>query len=287
MARGAGDDTTTTIVDQPPASLHSDAILFQTHDGIWAINPDGTARTQLSSANAWSIDWAPDHQRFAWMESLNGADGRRIHVTSIDGSSDQVLTPDAGGAPVRPFYGVAWSPDGTQIAYTCDQFELCVVDVATSVARNLSLEDGLGGSDQVQVSAGDWSPDGRLLSYVASDGSGPQPVATMNVVDIGAATHWALHATSPFTIGGVFTGDGAAVLHLTASGDAMVADPVAGGPNRAVPAGSGEAVTGRSPDGNWFVGNCVAGGCGPLSVFSLDGQRVDVPNTDDAGGATW
>ena len=93
-------------------------------------------RTALPSI--WEVLWSPDGAHIATVNQLE-ADGWRLYVMNADGSNVRVLADDFERA------GVAWSPDGTRLAY------------------------------------GEWSePDGKVRIWVAPlDGSAPAEIGSL------------------------------------------------------------------------------------------------------------
>jgi hypothetical protein len=274
----------------------ADALVYKdwsTHT-LWAINPDGSARTSLGDAQEmWLVGLAPGHQQMAWTEAGLSEQGRRIHVRNLDGSDDRTLDPrDASGNVLAPFYDARFSPDGSTIAYTCLRPEnwnhphVCTVDVATGAARDLIADYGLAGvnrfGDPLSYSLGDWSPDGRSLSYVelASDPENDSAFLFVVEVETGAATN--LGTTGPFGFSGMFTADGSAVLSAE-GGSALYVVPVDGSARTQVP---GIAVGGidRSPDGEWFL---AAGNDTAVTYFNLAGETRIVPGTEHVSASAW
>lgn len=99
--------------------------------------------------------WSPDGTKVIF-ES-----GQRIYVIDQDGSNLRTL-------PVG-FHAPAWSPDGTRIAVTTARYDgLVLINADGSQPTHLvSFEGSAGGRDLA------WSPDGRALAFVRSEGRIP------------------------------------------------------------------------------------------------------------------
>lgn len=119
---------------------------------IYTINPDGSARTQLTlSGVSWTPRWSPDGSQILFSSNMHGG-APEIYVMKADGSNQQRLTTTGGGMP-------NWSPDGAHIVY---------------VAGNEIYTSKSDGSDQVRLtnnSAFDWfpawSPNGELIAFAS------------------------------------------------------------------------------------------------------------------------
>jgi hypothetical protein len=265
--------------------LGPDGILYtrvadNSYQQVWAINPDGSGNTLLADGlDLWDVTWAPGHQQFAWTEGGVGPEGRRIHVRSVDGSSDRVLDPrDADGTLLIPFYDVQWSPDGSTIAYNCyhptwDVTHVCTVDVATGEAHDLVDEFALASPDEngspPSVNLVAWGPDSRLLSL-----TGP---SSFRVVDRFTGEIWNVDGASRVS---VFTADGEWVLSVDYRGLWKI--PVHGGTSVQVPYVFSDALA-RSPDGEWFLARDHA----PFMLFNLAGETRTVPGTEGADPQSW
>jgi len=138
------------------------------HSNVYTVNPDGTARRQLThvaaARAAGSPDWSPDGTRIVYESNQTG--DYRIWVMNADGSGQRRLTDDPGFADLNP----AWSPDGTRILFSrCDDhlgFILkCDLEVMNAVGGGMRR---LAGGNWTYVRGQfwpGWSPDGRRIVF--------------------------------------------------------------------------------------------------------------------------
>ncbi len=138
--------------------------------------------------------------------TVPGAIGRIVFRSDIDHAKGEVYVRDfAGGSPTRLTdndsheFTLAWSPDGTQIAFACkcsavtESVDVFVMDADGSNPVNLT--NGAGSFNYV----GGWSPDGTWITFlsdrngthglwkVRSDGSDAQMIFADVFIDGGAA----------------------------------------------------------------------------------------------------
>jgi Tol biopolymer transport system component len=102
-------------------------------------------------ADGFGASWSPDGASVAsYVQDISGQLALRL-INTTDFFDTRLVQNIATHVGVRP----SWSPDGSQIAYTCNN-DICVVNADGSEPRTLVNWNG------TQYSA-DWSPDGRWL----------------------------------------------------------------------------------------------------------------------------
>jgi len=213
---------------QPAFDLSGTLLAFRNEEGLGLLNlAEGSSRV-LTSTSGLHPTWSPDGSQLAfavkdeeqwriYVISLNDPDQAREvasgwspawgpqGVFAYTGCDDQgqncgiYLMGEGMAHPMRltadPHdIGLAWSPDGREIAYMSDHdgnWEVYVVTAEGGQVRRLTFDPANDGLPT-------WSPDGRLLAFV-SDRDGTWGVYLMNpdgseqrkILDLGSEfPHW-------------------------------------------------------------------------------------------------
>ncbi|GAB1641854.1 hypothetical protein KRMM14A1259_22770 [Krasilnikovia sp. MM14-A1259] len=160
---------------------------------LWVMKADGSAKRRLSTRPAAGASWSPDGQwiAFASLSCTGGPGVYRISAT-VPGAGPQVLfpaecrgealpdqpaaTPAATGTlaeRLRFDNAVAWSPDGTSIAFrggVCESVYddcLTVGTVSTGDERTVAAYGGGGLQNSGFAVMPSWRPDGTRLAWTA------------------------------------------------------------------------------------------------------------------------
>ena len=131
-----------------PATRSTGAIVYDSHGHLYAINPNGTGRRELTRrGNAIEPAWSPDGREIAFSEgaSLLG----QLRLVSAKGRHARVVVPAPAGRP-------AFSPDGRRIAYEGSGPTVRSVWTGDTARRRI-ITDG---------EEPDWSPNGRQIAFV-------------------------------------------------------------------------------------------------------------------------
>lgn len=123
--------------------------------GLYLLSPSGSYSMPLEVDGVENAVWpdvSPDGTQIAFAAVGASADmpSAGIYVANLDGSDADQLAND-GSNP-------RWSPDGTQIAVTCNGgSDVCVIDAESGSLTNLT-------EDSTAVDAyPDWTPDGQIV----------------------------------------------------------------------------------------------------------------------------
>lgn len=229
----AGSPTATpaTSSSAPPAAskpatpVRAGRIVFRRYaeesedaGSLFVSNTDGSAERQLTDGAAKGFlddqpNWSPDGKRVVFSRLDNtspGQESHRIAVVSADGTGLHYLTQGAPAqfATILGFDGgAAFSPDGTQIAYTHGEgvlqhdqiphFDVMVMNSDGSHKRRVTHLPAFAGD----LGGVRWSPDGKRLVYSLFTAGTGKPALSGALFVIGVdgtaprqLTPWALGA---------------------------------------------------------------------------------------------
>ena len=118
---------------------------------------------------------SPDHRELAWVQSVPhaalGATGSAIYVQAVDGKSPAIAVSakkqPADGASASTENSLAWSPDGSELAFLSDaespgQLELYIYHVADHGLKRLTSLKGTLATPR-------WSPGGRKVALLFTE----------------------------------------------------------------------------------------------------------------------
>jgi TolB protein len=195
VSRGAAEARLTRDggYSRPRWSPDGRQIAFLRGGQLWTMKADGTARRRLTTRAASGPSWSPDGRflAFASLSCTGGPGVYRISATAT-GASPRVLFPagcrgkalppepplittESGGLNerLRADNTVAWSPDGTRLAFRggdCESiYDACLTvgTVATGGEQTLAAYGGGGTQNSGFAVIPSWRSDGAKLAWTA------------------------------------------------------------------------------------------------------------------------
>ena len=176
---------------EPAVSPDGSMIAFSSsRDGdteIYVMRADGTEQRRLTAFHREdrSPAWSPDGRWIAFISDREGRD--RIFLIAPDGTGTRRLgvSDDTTGGRAGELEGeIAWSPDGTRVAYAVRRSDrssrIRVADARTGAWRDLDARPA--GVDAAPA----WSPDGRYLAFYSDRGGGDPDLWLMRADGSGA-----------------------------------------------------------------------------------------------------
>ena len=137
---------------------NSRRIVVSTHGELFTVPVDEGDIRQITDGPARDrgVDYSPDGK---WIAFISDSSGREeLYVVPTEGGTPQKLTDiDALKA------GYNWSPDSKEIAFTASDGKLRKVNLSTKAVTELDS------SRYGNISAPEWSPDGKWLAYSKAD----------------------------------------------------------------------------------------------------------------------
>ncbi len=127
------------------------------------MDADGSNQTNLTDSPAWDLipRWSPDGSKIGFLSHRDGND--EIYVMDADGSNPTNLTNNpAGDGPGEVLFpqAVAWSPDGSKIAFVTP-IAVWSPDGKTGVGTHklyIADADGSNPPNLTESPANDFSP---------------------------------------------------------------------------------------------------------------------------------
>jgi Tol biopolymer transport system component len=176
----SGQGSTLTIGDSSrPAPLGAGSRAVYQRDGVlWSAPATGAGIAQRLTPTSVSVSgWAvsPDGSLVAYIDGRAG----RVHIIRSDDQNDRTLSARVGDATNASFWssaagravsaGLAWSPDGTRIAYLA-------ADATGNTTLHLMNADGsndraLNGDAAALTGKPVWSANSLRIAYTQSNGS--------------------------------------------------------------------------------------------------------------------
>ena len=159
---------------------------------LYTVRADGTDMRRLAAVEGGLPAWSPDGQRIA--VAMYAGDDVALFTLAANGSDPKQITKITDRDTFENRFSrykstvatVLWSPDGTEILYSCE-FGVCVVDLedgqVTGLVKGLSYQD-------YEPYLAAWSPDGtRIAIYTPGDRRSDVPAKLYTVARDGSDRH--------------------------------------------------------------------------------------------------
>jgi len=247
--------------------LDSRAILFQVHNTLYSISPDGSGEHQITDgANFDGYGaWSPNGNRIAFSSNRSGLTG--LYTMRADGSDVvQVTTPPGfGGAYLmswssKDVLAYSWVPDGSQ--------EGNLVTVPVGGGTPFTLQ-----TDQV-IATGDWSPDGNRIAFVSTRDGGTSHLFVINADGTGLTEIAKLAGSAEGAPSWSADGRHIAFMRAFGGGDGIWYVNADGSNPVQVTGKSGDAYPSWSPDGKRIAFTSTRDGAGDLYIVNADGSNL-------------
>jgi Tol biopolymer transport system component len=148
-------------------------------DGIFTMNPDGSAHSQItvppSGYSDWEPSWSADGQKLAFarlyapdVETYDSS----VYLANADGSG-QTNVPNTG--PTHVLSDPSLSPDGSKIAFLAGFSDLYTISTDGSGRTRIT-----GSCMPCSAASPAWSPDGQKIAFDATGPSGHADVWVVN-----------------------------------------------------------------------------------------------------------
>lgn len=285
---GAADPDTSTAVFESTDRIVSDvqwspdgsSLAILAGAGLQIVSADGSAEPRQIADQVYAFAWTPDGTELTIVQ-WDGEPGHGESLTTVaatDGRAlDRILPVQTRVCPSR----LAWSADGTLLAFSAGLFQNPVCGDQRNTAQGLWLWDQTAHAlkqleKQPIAPLPHWTPDGRVVAEREDD---PFARAIVAYTPAGAAQTLAAYQDNCRELQDLGAGvqvDGGSLLYIDTSGDLpqIVAVPLAGGdPVVLSPAGRYTALPLLSPDGSAVAYSSAGDGdYADLAIAGTDGR---------------